>query len=40
MSQFFQVHPDNLDELKAHLGALGYPYWDETDNPAYRIFLA
>ena len=21
------------------LEALGYPYWDESDNPAYRIFL-
>ncbi len=21
------------------LDALGYPYWDESDNPAYRIFL-
>ena len=21
------------------LDALGYPYWDETDNPAYRLFL-
>jgi len=21
------------------LEALGYPYWDETDNPAYRLFL-
>ncbi len=21
------------------LDQLGYPYWDETDNPAYRLFL-
>ena len=21
------------------LDELGYPYWDETDNPAYRLFL-
>lgn len=25
--------------LPAALDAIGYPYWDETDNPAYRLFL-
>ena len=24
--------------LPAALDAIGYPYWDETDNPAYRLF--
>ncbi|MFC3703679.1 threonine ammonia-lyase, biosynthetic [Devosia honganensis] len=23
----------------AHIDAIGFPYWDETDNPAYRQFL-
>jgi threonine dehydratase len=35
-----QVAPDDSEELEAHLGELGYPHWDESDNPAYRIFLA
>jgi threonine dehydratase len=26
------------DALRAYLGDLGYQYWDETGNPAYRIF--
>ncbi|MEZ0168158.1 threonine ammonia-lyase, biosynthetic [Microvirga sp. TS319] len=26
--------------LKRSLDQLGYPYWDETDNPAYRGFLS
>ena len=30
--------PDN-DEFHAHLKDLGYTYWEETDNPAYRMFL-
>jgi threonine dehydratase len=21
------------------LAEIGYPYWDETNNPAYRLFL-
>ena len=25
--------------LEAGLDDLGFPYWDESDNPAYRIFL-
>ncbi len=28
-----------MDELESHLQQLGYPYWEETDNPAYAIFL-
>ncbi len=27
-------------ELESHLAALAYPYWEETDNPAYSMFLA
>lgn len=27
-------------ELESHLAALAYPYWEESDNPAYSIFLA
>ncbi|MEM7273908.1 MAG: threonine ammonia-lyase, biosynthetic [Actinomycetota bacterium] len=26
-------------EFQRHLDDLGYPYWDETDNDAYRLFL-
>ncbi len=26
-------------ELEDHLKELGYAWWDETDNPAYRLFL-
>jgi threonine dehydratase len=35
-----QVAPGARDQLKERLDALGYPYWDETDNPAYRLFLS
>ncbi|MDR0481209.1 MAG: threonine ammonia-lyase, biosynthetic [Gallionellaceae bacterium] len=31
-------HKDNK-ALKAFLDGLGYPYWDESDNPAYKLFL-
>ena len=27
-------------ELQAHLADLGYPYWEESENPAFSIFLA
>lgn len=33
------VPPGELDTLHAALGGLGYPYIDETDNPATRLFL-
>lgn len=33
------VPPDERKELDAHLAALGYPYYEESDNPAYRLFL-
>ncbi len=35
-----QVSADEAHELEAHLAELGYPHWEETDNPAYQIFLA
>ena len=25
--------------LPAALDGIGYQYWDETDNPAYRLYL-
>jgi threonine dehydratase len=35
-----QVPPGEVDELEAHLAELGYAHWDESGNPAYRMFLA
>jgi threonine dehydratase len=35
-----QVPPGEEDELEAHLAELGYAHWDESGNPAYRMFLA
>ncbi|MEM9208039.1 MAG: threonine ammonia-lyase, biosynthetic [Pseudomonadota bacterium] len=35
-----QVGDAEAQELEAHLRALGYPHWEESDNPAYRMFLA
>ncbi len=34
-----QVPDSELEEFAAHLTTLGYPYWDETENPAFRLFL-
>lgn len=34
-----QVPPNQLQEFSAFLQALDYPYWDETQNPAYKLFL-
>jgi len=34
-----QVPDQKLAEFEAHLDALGYPRQEETDNPAYRMFL-
>jgi len=31
--------PVDKKAVKAFLESLGYPYWDETGNPAYRLFL-
>lgn len=35
-----QVPPEEMSELQAFLDTLGYRYWDESQNPAYRLFLA
>jgi threonine dehydratase len=35
-----QVAPAEVGELERHLAELGYAHWDESDNPAYRMFLA
>jgi threonine dehydratase len=34
-----QVPDAGLAEFHRHLADLGYPWWDETGNPAYRMFL-
>ncbi|WP_179591404.1 threonine ammonia-lyase, biosynthetic [Ectopseudomonas mendocina] len=34
-----QVPEDERHMIPAALDAIGYPYWDESDNPAYRLFL-
>jgi len=34
-----QVPPEDIAEWQAFLDALGYRYWDENQNPAYRLFL-
>jgi threonine dehydratase len=34
-----QVPEEERHLVAAALDAIGYPYWDETDNPAYRLFL-
>ena len=34
-----QVPPNEKAEFAAFLQNLGYPYWDETQNPAYKLFL-
>ncbi|HWK61585.1 MAG TPA: threonine ammonia-lyase, biosynthetic, partial [Eoetvoesiella sp.] len=34
-----QVPPSDKKALKEFLDSLGYPYWNETENPAYRLFL-
>ncbi len=33
------VPQEETDELEAHLSELGYAHWEESDNPAYRMFL-
>jgi threonine dehydratase len=35
-----QVADEEADELEMHLSALGYSHFEESDNPAYRMFLA
>lgn len=34
-----QVPDDHMKAFKADLQKIGYRCWDETDNPAYRLFL-
>jgi threonine dehydratase len=34
-----QVPHHDKDALKTFLDTLGYPYWDESANPAYKLFL-
>jgi threonine dehydratase len=34
-----QVPPSEMSEWQAFLDQLGYQYWDESQNPAYRLFL-
>ncbi|WP_020682413.1 threonine ammonia-lyase, biosynthetic [Marinobacterium rhizophilum] len=34
-----QVPASEHEQVKAFLGEIGYNYWDETDNTAYRLFL-
>jgi len=34
-----QVPPDEIEEWQAFLDTLGYLYWDESNNPAYKLFL-
>lgn len=33
-----QVPDEERGELEAALQVIGYPYWEETHNPAYRLF--
>jgi threonine dehydratase len=34
-----QVPPHEMEEWQAFLDTLGYQYWDESQNPAYKLFL-
>jgi threonine dehydratase len=34
-----QVPPNEMKEWQAFLDTLGYRYWDESQNPAYKLFL-
>jgi threonine dehydratase len=34
-----QVPPGEMQEWQAFLDSLGYQYWDESENPAYKLFL-
>lgn len=34
-----QVPPQEMPEWLEFVNTLGYPYWDESQNPAYRLFL-
>lgn len=34
-----QVPPDEMSEWQVFLDSLNYQYWDESNNPAYKLFL-
>jgi threonine dehydratase len=34
-----QIPEQDNEKLKSFLEEVGYPYSEETDNPAYRLFL-
>ena len=34
-----QVPPHEMEEWQSFLDTLGYRYWDESQNPAYKLFL-
>jgi threonine dehydratase len=34
-----QVPQDEMSEWQDFLGSLPYQHWQETDNPAYKLFL-
>lgn len=34
-----QVPPEEMQEWQKFLNSLGYRYWDESKNPAYKLFL-
>ena len=35
-----QVPVVDREKVPEFLSDIGYPYWEETDNPAYQLFLA
>jgi len=35
-----QVPVKDRKTVNAMLKELGYPFWDESDNPAYQLFLS
>ena len=35
-----QVPPAQRDELKTYMDELGFRWWEETDNPVYKLFLS
>jgi threonine dehydratase len=35
-----QVPEDERARFEQYLDELGYPFWNETGNPAYKLFLA
>jgi threonine dehydratase len=34
-----QVPPKEMPQFRRFLHDLGYPFWDESENPAYKLFL-